>query len=411
MTLRRDWLGWTVLGGSLLAAVVLVAAGASSLRRSALEQRESTLGAEVSLGINHLSALEWQARTEHGVSTELRSAILRTRREVELSFDELARLRRGATYRNLDAYHMYTRVTDRELDLLAAGRFSAAAEIDERDVDPQAAALTSRIAKQTRELGDNAGDGGAQAQGRLLGALIATGILVALLAWQFALQRKGRRTDQRLLRRLNDLSRQRDEFVASVSHELRTPLTSICGYAELLVEGGTLGVEEDRWVQVIGRNADRLHKLVTDLLLVAEVNAGKFALEFGAVDLTAVVADAVEAAGPTAESVGLTLTNDAEAQVSLRGDAARLAQVLDNLLSNAIKFTPAGGSVSVRTTLHDGTAVLEVADSGMGIAPADQQRLFERFYRTERATESAVQERGSGSRSQRRSSRRTTARS
>jgi signal transduction histidine kinase len=396
MTLRRHGLGWIVLGGSLVAAVVLVTAGTSSLRHSALEQREATLAAEVSLGVNHLSALEWQARTEHGVSGELRTAILRTRRQVEQSFRKLTRLEGGDTYRNLATYHAYTHATDRELDLLAAGRLSEAVEVDQHEVDPRAAALTSRIAKQTRALGEEAEIGGAQAQGRLLAALIAAGVLVALLVWQFALQHKRRRADQELLRRSNELSRQRDEFVASVSHELRTPLTSICGYAELLTKGATLGADEDRWVQVIGRNADRLHKLVTDLLLVAEVNAGKFALEFGDVDLSTVVADAVEAAEPSAESAGLTLTDDREAQISLRGDAARLAQVLDNLLSNAIKFTPAGGSVSVRTTLHDGTAVLEVADSGLGIAPADQQLLFERFYRTEQAAKSAVQGTGLG---------------
>jgi signal transduction histidine kinase len=83
-------------------------------------------------------------------------------------------------------------------------------------------------------------------------------------------------------------------------------------------------------------------------------------------------------------------------QIPLRGDGRRLSEVLDNLLSNAIKFTPPGGSVAVRTTRRGGAAVLEVTDSGIGITPADQQRLFERFYRTDQATEDVIQGTGLG---------------
>lgn len=389
-------LGWTILGSSLVAAVTLAVAGTSSLRHAAVEQRETALAAQIDTGINKLHALEWQARSEQGVSTELGRGVLQTDRQVEQSFRDLVRLEGGVTYRNLRAYRTYARFTNRELNLLRAGKLVAAARLDEREVDPRAAALTGLIGEQTREIEAAARSIDGEARGLLLGALVATAVLVALLFWQFALQQMGRRRDRGLLTRLNELSRQKDEFVATVSHELRTPLTSICGYAELLEGEAELSAEQHRWVHVIGRNADRLHTLVTDLLLIAEVGAGKFTLDVGSVDITDVVADAVEAARPAADEKGLELTNRPEGLIELQGDGARLGQVIDNLLSNAIKFTPSGGSVAVRTGVHGGRAFIEVADSGIGIEPADVQRLFERFFRADHTTPDAIPGTGLG---------------
>jgi signal transduction histidine kinase len=396
MNLRVHRLGWLVLGGSLIAAILFVVGSTISFRQASVGEQERTLAAEIATSVNGLSAVEWQARTEHVVSTESLRKVRQAHRKIEESFGELLRLDGGGSARTFHAYRAYARLMARELALIRVGRLAAAKTLDHRFVDHRYDALMISIAKQTPILERNARRLVAQARQRLFDALIATGILVALLAWQFALQQKGRRRDREVLRRLQELGRQRDEFVATVSHELRTPLTSIRGYAELLTDEAELNAEQSRWVQVIGRNADRLHTLVTDLLLIAEVNAGKFALDLGTVDLTAAVAEAVEAAAPAAESKGLTLTNHPEVQISLQGDAARLGQVVDNLLSNAIKFTPAGGSVAVRTARHGGAAVLEVADSGVGIAPADQERLFERFYRTDQATQSAIQGTGLG---------------
>jgi PAS domain S-box-containing protein len=198
--------------------------------------------------------------------------------------------------------------------------------------------------------------------------------------------------------RLRELDRLKDEFVALVSHELRTPLTSIRGYLELVLEGeaGDLTDEQRQFLAVVERNAHRLLALVGDLLFLAQVEAGKLSLEIGAVDITAVAAESVETARPLAEEKGITLTLASGPLALLAGDRARLAQLLDNLISNGVKFTPAGGRVDVRVRSNRGNAVVEVRDTGMGIAAHEQEHLFERFYRTSAATEQAIPGTGLG---------------
>jgi hypothetical protein len=198
--------------------------------------------------------------------------------------------------------------------------------------------------------------------------------------------------------RLLELDRLKDEFVALVSHELRTPLTSIRGYLELVIDGEAGPVTDDQrqFLGVVERNANRLLDLVGDLLFLAQIEAGKLSLEVGAVDLAAVAADSVETNRPLAEEKGITLTLATSPLPLLAGDRARLGQLLDNLVSNAIKFTPEGGRVDVRASSSRGTAVVEVRDTGMGIAAEEQEHVFERFFRTSRATEQAIQGTGLG---------------
>jgi PAS domain S-box-containing protein len=198
--------------------------------------------------------------------------------------------------------------------------------------------------------------------------------------------------------RLLELDRLKDEFVALVSHELRTPLTSIRGYLELVLEGeaGDLTDEQRQFLGVVERNAHRLLALVGDLLFLAQVEAGKLALEIGAVDLAAVASESVETARPLAEAKGITLTLATGPLPLLPGDRTRLAQLLDNLISNGIKFTPADGRVDVRVRGQRGSAVIEVRDTGMGIAANEQEHLFERFFRTAKATEQAIPGTGLG---------------
>ena len=198
--------------------------------------------------------------------------------------------------------------------------------------------------------------------------------------------------------RLLELDRLKDEFVALVSHELRTPLTSIRGYLELVMDGEAGPVTDDQrqFLGVVERNANRLLDLVGDLLFLAQIEAGKLSLEVGAVDLAALAAESVETARPLAEEKGVTLTLATSPLPLLAGDRARLAQLLDNLVSNAIKFTPEGGRVDVRASASNGNAILEVRDTGMGIAAEEQEHIFERFFRTSRATEQAIQGTGLG---------------
>jgi signal transduction histidine kinase len=193
-----------------------------------------------------------------------------------------------------------------------------------------------------------------------------------------------------------EAERMKDEFTALVSHELRTPLTSIIGYLELLrgdaeADGDDPAARQRaQFLAVVDRNARRLLRLVGDLLFVAQVEAGKLSLDEGDVDLEAVAHESVEAAAPRARDGGVELTLEAEPVPPVRGDRDRLAQALDNLVSNAIKFTHEGGRVTVRLMREGERVVLEVEDTGIGISQPDLQRLFQRFFRTQRATSAAI---------------------
>jgi signal transduction histidine kinase len=198
--------------------------------------------------------------------------------------------------------------------------------------------------------------------------------------------------------RLLHLDRLKDQFIATVSHELRTPLTSIHGYLDLLVEGeaGELTDEQRQFLTVAERNTERLQRLVDDLLLVSELDTGKLRLQLSKLDLRLLAHESLESARPQAEAGGITLEFPAESPLRLTGDRMRLGQLLDNVIANAVKFTPHGGKVSVRTSRSNGSAVLEVEDTGMGIPADDQEHLFDRFFRTQAAEEKAIQGSGLG---------------
>jgi PAS domain S-box-containing protein len=191
--------------------------------------------------------------------------------------------------------------------------------------------------------------------------------------------------------RLRELDRMKDEFVALVSHELRTPLTSIRGYLELLLEeAASYDPTHLEWLDVIDRNSERLLALVEDLLLKAQVNAGKVTLRVSDVDLAAIIEHSVKAGAPVARARDVSLTCSVEGLPPIAADPVRIGQVIDNLISNALKFTPTGGSVDVRALVRSGRARIEIADTGAGMSLAEQERLFERFYRTDHARTAAV---------------------
>jgi two-component system, sensor histidine kinase and response regulator len=196
---------------------------------------------------------------------------------------------------------------------------------------------------------------------------------------------------------LRELDRLKDEFIDLVSHELRTPLASIIGFVEVLREEGMSGPDADQCAEVIERNATRLQRLVADLLLLSQIQSGKMAMEFRSADLAGIAAAAVEKLRPEAErkriDLALSITTDIP---PLAVDPTRIAQLLGNLLSNAVKFTPDGGKVEVRLGTEGDQAVLEVADSGIGIPAADRERIFDRFFRTALATQQAIQGTGLG---------------
>ncbi|MEU2351136.1 ATP-binding protein [Modestobacter sp. NPDC049651] len=202
--------------------------------------------------------------------------------------------------------------------------------------------------------------------------------------------------------------RLKDQFVSLISHELRTPLSSILGYLELVLDDDEqpLTDEQRQYLTTVERNAQRLLRLVGDLLFTAQVDAGKFTFQSADVDLAAVVRAAEETARVTAAARGVTVAVEVpDGGLVVRGDALRLGQACDNLVSNAVKFTPDGGSVALRLrpgrrdesgAVHEddgpGTpvALLSVADTGIGIPAGEQGRLFTSFFRASTARRNAV---------------------
>ncbi|HLY67256.1 MAG TPA: ATP-binding protein, partial [Chloroflexota bacterium] len=181
-----------------------------------------------------------------------------------------------------------------------------------------------------------------------------------------------------------ELDRLKSEFVGIVSHELRTPLTSIKGSVDLLLDAGTgdLNPTQRRFLSTIRRSSDRLINLVNDLLDLSRLEAGRVQLDSHPVDAQHLVEDAVSNLG------NLFAAKKQRVQVSCQpglppilADRQRMEQVLVNLLGNAIKYTPEGGEVCVAARRDDGFVEIAVSDTGPGLTPSDQQRVFDKFYR------------------------------
>jgi len=180
--------------------------------------------------------------------------------------------------------------------------------------------------------------------------------------------------------------RQRAEFLAAVSHELRTPLTSIISFSELLrSEAGGLSADGVRFLDIIERNADRLLRLIDDVLMLNRIEAGGLPLDLTEVSLPELTAEAVRSAGPPAARSGVTVNLDAGDGPLVRADPRRLAQVLDNLIGNAVKFSHVDGLVRIRLRYADGTWRIDVSDTGIGIPPDEAARLFGPFVRASNA--------------------------
>jgi two-component system phosphate regulon sensor histidine kinase PhoR len=186
------------------------------------------------------------------------------------------------------------------------------------------------------------------------------------------------------LRRLENLRR---EFVANVSHELKTPLASIKAYVETLLAGAVHDPENNLpFLRRIDEQAERLHRLILDLLRLARVESGQEVFEITAVPLEELVAACVKEHQSAADAKRINLATEKPAiPISVRADPEGVRAILDNLIDNAVKYTHEGGDVRIRWATDDSTAVLEVADTGIGIAAQDQARIFERFYRVDKA--------------------------
>ncbi|HVS77099.1 MAG TPA: hybrid sensor histidine kinase/response regulator [Steroidobacteraceae bacterium] len=185
---------------------------------------------------------------------------------------------------------------------------------------------------------------------------------------------------ERLLRgQAEELSRLKDEFLATMSHELRTPLNAIFGWVTLLRTRRLDEATQARALETIERNARAQKRLIEDLLDVSRIVSGKIALELGDVAPQRVVEGAVATMQPAAQAKEISIVPVLGAAGVVRGDFARLQQVLCNLLSNAIKFTPAGGRIDVELAMRGDQVEISVADTGQGIKPEFLPHVFERF--------------------------------
>jgi PAS domain S-box-containing protein len=179
--------------------------------------------------------------------------------------------------------------------------------------------------------------------------------------------------------RLNHL---KSEFMASISHELRTPLHTIIGFAELLQEEGEgpLNYKQKRFMHHIHVDSEHLLGLINDVLDLSRIEAGGLHLRTETVGLLKIVAESISAIQPYADSKSVSIRMGDELDFSVWADSMRLRQILNNLLSNGAKFTEPGGQVSVQAVVEDGFVRVTVADTGLGIAPEECTRIFDKFY-------------------------------
>jgi len=226
-------------------------------------------------------------------------------------------------------------------------------------------ALELRVAERTREL---------QQSNERLQAEINERLRVQT-------EREALLTREKVLRAAaEELSRLKDEFLATMSHELRTPLNAIFGWITLLRTRRLDHATEERALETIERNARTQKRLIEDLLDVSRIITGKVTLELTVVDPRRVIEASIETMLPAAEAKGIALIPHLDTAVgALRGDVARLQQVVCNLLSNAIKFTPMAGRVEIMLGRRGEHAEIVVSDSGQGIKPEFLPHVFDRF--------------------------------
>jgi signal transduction histidine kinase len=189
-----------------------------------------------------------------------------------------------------------------------------------------------------------------------------------------------------------ETQRMKDDFVATVSHELRTPLTSIDGWLHILMGGepGAVTDEQQHILATVKRNSDRLIRLVGDLLLAGQIETGQLSLDLAEVDMAELVRETADLIAAQAAAKRIEVTLQADHPEIVRGDRARLIQLLDNLATNAVKYTPEDGRVRITVTGQDSSCRVLVSDTGIGIPAQDRPHMFQRFFRASSAAKHGI---------------------
>jgi signal transduction histidine kinase len=175
------------------------------------------------------------------------------------------------------------------------------------------------------------------------------------------------------------------ELVASIAHDLRTPLTSVLGFTELLVKRDFEPAARERYLRIVNGEMRRFANLIDDLFDAQRLAEGRSVLSFEYFDLADLLREQVDIYAEQSEAHAIQLSLPAE-QLTVRADRERIARVIANLLSNAIKYSPAGGTITVRGKMHDGSARVCVSDNGLGIPPEQQHLVFAKFFRADRSS-------------------------
>src|SRR5579862_3971974 len=199
---------------------------------------------------------------------------------------------------------------------------------------------------------------------------------------------------QNLLRAKEELERAakfKDQFLSTMSHELRTPLNAVLGFSDLLTEEryGPLNERQQRYVKHIHTGGKHLLTLINDILDLSKIEAGRLQLAIDSVPLSTSFSEVIDTMRPLADKKSHMLVHRALPGLSVRADGTRLKQILMNLIGNAVKFTPEGGKIELAARRTGDFVRVEVRDSGPGIPPEEQQRIFDAFYRLRRSEKAA----------------------